>query len=140
MWGVYLFHMKNEKSPNDELDVKEVKLRDWVSVYKRYNFHLNNEVVGYMIGLKKDGVFNLDVIQTDIRYRGKHMGEKFIIKYLQKFGGSICSEPSGGRSYTADKMWERLYRRDDVIIMKEEIFHSYYKIIINHYTISLKFI
>lgn len=105
------------------LDV--VPYKSNVSKYA-YNFMLNGIEVGWLIGQKHGDTLTIVGIKIENEYRNKGLGEKFLIEYLKKYGGYILSNTN--RTDFAEKMWQRLSKRNDVnvnIVGTET--HPYYK-------------
>ena len=89
-----------------------------------YNFFIDGEEVGRMKGDKENDTFWVSLITIYPKWRGKGMGEKFIIQYLKENGGSIGSK-SLLRNRNATKMWERIIKRNDIDFEVGEIYSEY---------------
>jgi len=99
---------------NEKLNIENHKLTGYIENYKEYKFFKDDENIGYMQGLIENDIFWLNIILIEDEFRNQYLGEQFIIEYLKKYGGYIGSK-SKMRSKYAEKMWERLIKRNDII-------------------------
>ncbi len=98
---------------NEKLNIENHKLTGYIENYKEYKFFRDDENIGYMQGLIENDIFWLNIILIEDEFRNQYLGEQFIIEYLKKYGGYIGSK-SKMRSKYAEKMWERLIKRNDI--------------------------
>lgn len=122
----------------DNLSIVQYKPRGYVKDYKGYRLLSNGIQVAYMVGLKEDDNFFLTGILVENEFRGKNLGETLIIEYLKKYGGKVISNQKGKRSLHAEKMWERISKRDDVNINIKKVDYPFSPGYLNHYSLSLK--
>jgi hypothetical protein len=60
------------------------------------------------------------------------------MEYLKKYGGQVISNSKGKRSTYAEKMWERISKRNDVNIEIKKGDYPFPPFYLNHYWVSLK--
>lgn len=122
----------------NSLSIVEYRPSYSVKNYKGYRLLSNNVEVAYMLGLKNDDDFLIDGIKVENEFRGRNLGEILIIEYLKKYGGQVVSNSEGKRSLHAEKMWERISKRDDVNIRVEKAKYPFTPFYLKHYYVSLK--
>jgi len=110
---------------NDHLKIDKEHPKDYKDNYFRYNFILNGEKVGYMIGYLENNIFNLNIIFIENEYRNKSLGETFIIKFLKDNPDISIRSDNEIRKEVADKMWQRISKRSDIIVNSENIKSPY---------------
>lgn len=89
-----------------------------------FKFTVNGETSGMMKGTRDGNTLWIDRIVVYPKWRGKGMGEKFLMYYLDKFGGEVGSK-SQLRNRFATRMWERIINRDDINSEVGEIYSEY---------------
>jgi predicted acetyltransferase len=114
-----ILNLLKESDENEKLSIVRSELGD-----QNYNFLINGEEVGKMKGDKEGETYWVSLITIYPKWRGKGMGEKFIIQYLKDNGGSIGSK-SLLRNRNATKMWERIIKRNDIDSEVDEIYSEY---------------
>lgn len=122
----------------DNLSIVEYKPRYSVRNYKGYKLLSNGIELAYMIGLKNGDDFFIDGIKVENEFIGKNLGETLIIEYLKRYGGKVISNSKGKRSLHAEKMWERISKRDDVNLNIDKVDYPFTPGYLNHYSLSLK--
>ena len=89
-----------------------------------FKFIVNGETSGMMKGTRDGNTLWIDRIVVYPKWRGKGTGEKFLMYYLDKFGGEVGSK-SQLRNRFATRMWERIINRDDINSEVGEIYSEY---------------
>jgi ribosomal protein S18 acetylase RimI-like enzyme len=122
----------------NNISVVEYKPIGYVKGYKGYKLLSNDIQLAYMVGLKDGDRFFLSGIKVENEFRGKNLGEFLIMEYLKKYGGQVISNSKGRRSTDAEKMWERISKRNDVNIEIKKGDYPFPPFYLNHYWVSLK--
>jgi GNAT superfamily N-acetyltransferase len=108
----------------DEMSSDRMKIQKSEKNSGEFIFLLNDEEIGWMRGSLEDDTLWINRITIYPKWRGEGFGEKFIIKYLKEFGGSIGSK-SELRNRFATRMWERIINRSDIQSEVGEIYSEY---------------
>jgi predicted acetyltransferase len=127
-----ILNLVKESDENEKLSIIKSEIGD-----QNYNFLIDGEEVGKMKGDKEGKTYWVSLITIYPKWRGKGMGEKFIIQYLKDNGGSIGSK-SLLRNRNATKMWERIIKRSDINFKLGSQFSEYYNNEIPIFEVSLK--
>jgi GNAT superfamily N-acetyltransferase len=114
-----ILNLIGEEISSETLDVLEIEEGSG-----DFKFMVNSEVSGMMKGTRDGDTLWIDRIVVYPKWRDKGMGERFIIHYLTKFGGSIGSK-SQLRNRSATKMWERIIKRNDIDSEVGELYSEY---------------
>jgi GNAT superfamily N-acetyltransferase len=107
--------------------------QDW------YDYIVDDEKVGFLAGYWIDNVgciYHLNGIKIEKEHRGKGLGEKLLIKFLKTYGGKILS--NSNRTEFAQRMWNRMFQRNDVVIEVTPHIDRYLQKRFDHYLLSLK--
>jgi hypothetical protein len=93
----------------------------YVDNFFKYYFFVNDEYVGYMLGLLENNIFNVTIIYIEDDYRKKSYGEKFIIKFLKDNPNITIYSDNETRKEVADKMWQRISKNPNIDVKSKNI-------------------